>query len=98
MRRMPEDLKQRARRELADQQEVLRETGPYLTLGIQLVLTILIFFGIGDWLDHHYHTTPLWLAIFTSVGAIASLVYFIVTVIRLQKISDSRSKNETKSK
>ncbi|MFI5202216.1 MAG: AtpZ/AtpI family protein [Candidatus Kapaibacterium sp.] len=95
---MPEDLKQRARRELADQQKALQETGPYLTLGIQLVLTILIFFGIGDWLDHHFHTTPLWIAIFTTFGAIAGLVYFILTVLQLQKNSEKRSKTETKSK
>ncbi|HEX5316861.1 MAG TPA: AtpZ/AtpI family protein [Candidatus Kapabacteria bacterium] len=95
---MPEDLKQRARRELADQQKAMQETGPYLTLGIQLVLTILIFFGIGDWLDHHFHTTPLWIAIFTTFGAIGSLTYFIVTVLNLQKNSDNKAKNETKAK
>ncbi|HET6400538.1 MAG TPA: AtpZ/AtpI family protein [Candidatus Kapabacteria bacterium] len=95
---MPEDRKQRARRELADQQKALQETGPYLTLGIQLVLTILIFFGAGDWLDHHFHTTPLWIAIFTTVGAIASLTYFIVTVLRLQKNSENKAKNETKAR
>ncbi len=95
---MPESIQERARREMAEQQEVLRETGPYLTLGIQLVLTILIFFGIGYWLDHHFNTTPLWIAISTTFGAISSLVYFIVTVLHLQKISEKKSKHETKSR
>ncbi len=88
---MPEDLKSRAQREMADQQQVMRETGPYLTLGIQLVLTILVFFGAGYWLDHHFKTGSLWVAILTSLGAIASLVYFIVIAIGVQKKEDARS-------
>jgi F0F1-type ATP synthase assembly protein I len=88
---MPEDLKTRAQREMADQQEVMRETGPYLTLGIQLVLTILVFFGAGYWLDHHFETGSLWVAILTSFGAIMSLVYFIIIAIGLQKKDDARS-------
>ena len=88
----------RARREMAEQQKALQETGPYLTMGIQLVLTILAFFGIGYWLDHHFNTTPLWTAIMTTFGAVGSLSYFIVTVIHLQKIADSKAKSETKSR
>ncbi len=83
---------------MAEQQKALQETGPYLTLGIQLVLTILAFFGIGYWLDHHFLTTPLWTAIFTSFGAIGSLAYFIITVLHLQKTSDTKAKRETKSR
>jgi F0F1-type ATP synthase assembly protein I len=93
---MSEEQKQRVRREIAEQQKAMRETGPYLTLGIQLVLTILIFFGAGHWLDGHFHTIPLWTAIFTGFGSIASLIYFIVAVLRLQKNSEIQSKNETK--
>jgi F0F1-type ATP synthase assembly protein I len=87
-------------KEAADQAEVMREAGPYLTLGIQLVLTIGVFFGIGYWLDKHFATAPLWTAIFTAFGAVASLTYFIVTVIRLQKRDDAKSAKiaETKAK
>jgi len=89
-------LSSRASKEAADQAEVLRETGPYLTMGIQLALTILAFFGIGYWLDHHYSTGSLWTAVFTGFGAFASLAYFIVTVVRLQKLDDARQRNRTK--
>jgi F0F1-type ATP synthase assembly protein I len=89
---MPEDLKTSAQREVAEQQKALQETGPYMTLGIQLVLTILIFFGIGYWLDQHFKTGSLWTAIFAGFGAFSSLTYFIVTVIRLQKQDDLRRK------
>jgi F0F1-type ATP synthase assembly protein I len=89
---MPEDLKTRAQHEMAEQQKALQETGPYMTLGIQLVLTILAFFGIGYWLDHHFKTGSLWTAIFAGFGSFASLTYFIVTVIRLQKHDDLKRK------
>src|SRR2546430_13653943 len=75
-------------KQAAEQAEIMREAGPYLTLGIQLVLTIGVFFGIGYWLDKHFHTSPLWTAIFSGFGAISGLTYFIVTVIRLQKRED----------
>jgi F0F1-type ATP synthase assembly protein I len=89
---MPEDRITQTKRNLAEQQEVLRETGPYMTLGIQLVLTILVFFGIGYWLDQHFKTGSLWTAVFTGFGAFSSLTYFIVTIIQLQKKEDARTK------
>ena len=78
----------------AEQAKIMRETGPYLTLGIQMVLTIGVFFGIGYWLDKHFGTSPLWTAILSASGAVAGLIYFIVTVIRLQKSDDARRKRE----
>jgi F0F1-type ATP synthase assembly protein I len=96
---MPEDLKSRARKEMMEQQKAMQETGPYLTLGIQLALSVVAFFGIGYWLDHHFKTGSLWMVILTSFGAVASLTYFIVTVIGLQKREDARArKSETKSR
>ncbi len=96
---MPEDVKTRTQRSIAEQQKAIRETGPYMTLGIQLVLTILAFFGIGYWLDQHFKTGSLWTAIFAGFGAFASLTYFIVTVIRLQKLDNiNRQKAETKAR
>jgi F0F1-type ATP synthase assembly protein I len=79
-------------KQAAEQAKVMQETGPYLTLGIQLVLTIGAFFGIGYWLDKHFLTSPLWTAIFTGFGAISGLTYFIVTVIRLQKNEETKAK------
>ena len=86
---MSEDESKRKSRDNAEQAKIMREVGPYMTLGIQLALTVLIFCGIGYWLDKHFHTAPLWIAIMTTFGSISSMVYFIVTVLRLQKKSDS---------
>lgn len=69
-----------------------------MTLGIQLVATILVFFGIGYWLDHHFHSGSLWMIVLTSFGVVASLVYFIVNVLGLQKKEERKSqKSETKA-
>ncbi len=49
---MREDRITQAKRNMAEQQEVLRDMGPYMTLGIQLVLTILVFLGSGiGWIN-----------------------------------------------
>ncbi len=77
-------------KETEAQQEILQETGPYLTLGIQLALSIALFAGAGYWIDHAFGTSPLWLAIFAVFGAISSLAYFIVTVLRLSKKEETK--------
>ena len=83
-------FKQRSKSDLAEQQEIMRETGPYMTLGIQLALSVALFFGVGWWLDKHFGTTPLWTAIFIGGGAVLSLIYFIVTVTKLSQKSETK--------
>jgi F0F1-type ATP synthase assembly protein I len=87
-------LKTTSARDAAEQQQVMQETGPYLTLGIQLALSIAAFFGIGYWLDHHFHTGGLWTAIFTGFGACSSLAYFIIIVLRLSKKEETKSRQK----
>jgi F0F1-type ATP synthase assembly protein I len=87
---MTNDEKERKTRDNADNAKIMQEMGPYMTLGIQLALTVLIFCGIGYWMDKHFQTGSLWLAILATFGSISSTVYFIMTVLRLQKQSDSK--------
>jgi hypothetical protein len=89
---MPDPTKSRLEREAAEQQKAMREMGPYMTLGIQLALTILVFFGIGYWLDNRFQAGNLWRVICTGFGAFASLVYFIVTVMRLTKNEETKGR------
>lgn len=95
---MPDDPKSRTQKELIEQQKVLREMGPYMTMGIQLALTILAFFGLGYWLDKHYLTGSLWTAICTSFGAVSALVYFVVTVLSLSKKEDAAARESASNK
>ena len=73
-----------------EQQQIMQETGPYLTMGMQMVLTIGAFFGVGYWLDGKYDTSPLWTAVLSGIGAAGSLTYFIVTVLRLSKKTETK--------
>ena len=72
-------------------QEAIKQSGPYLTLGIQLGLSIGVFCAIGYFIDKSQGTSPRWLGIMAGVGSVLSLVYFIVTVLRLSQ------KDETKA-
>ena len=89
---MAEDSKKtRFEKEALEQQKAMREMGPYMTMGIQLALTILAFFGIGYWLDGHFQAGNLWRVVCTGFGAFASLVYFVVTVMRLSKNEETKA-------
>ena len=83
-------LKERIVSEAAEQNKAMRDVGPYLTLGIQMAASILLFCGIGYWLDHTFHTSPLWTATLTIFGAISGLAYFLTTVIRLSKKAETK--------
>jgi F0F1-type ATP synthase assembly protein I len=57
-----------------------REFGPFLTLGIQLALTVVIFFFVGRWLDEKLDTAP-WLMLAGLLAGIAGgMIKFFRTV------------------
>jgi F0F1-type ATP synthase assembly protein I len=72
----------------------MRELAPYASLGMQLVLTIVIFTYIGWWIDGKYDTSPWWLIILTFFGAVAGMVTFLRTVITRNKKNKILKKND----
>ncbi len=72
-------------------QKAMRESGPYMTLGIQMAMTIVFFTGIGYLLDRSFGTSPTWTAILAGSGAVFGLTYFLVTVLRLSKKEETKS-------
>jgi F0F1-type ATP synthase assembly protein I len=66
-------------------EQILRQAGPYLTMGIQLAAGIVIFFLIGWWLDTRYETSPTFKLIGLTVGSIGGMVKFIKSAIELGK-------------
>ena len=65
----------------ADPRELFRATGQYMGLGLTLALSVLLFLGVGAWLDSRLGTGPLLLIVGAFVGAGAgfySLYYHIV--------------------
>lgn len=61
----------------------LRENGPYLTLGMQMAMTIALGAGIGWWIDKQ-NGTSLWLGLCAGIGAVLGMTYFILVVIRME--------------
>ena len=59
----------------------LRESSPYLTLGIQLAGAVLVYVGIGYLIDRWLNTSP-W---FLVGGAVVGMVAFFVQLVRVVK-------------
>lgn len=58
----------------------LQEAAPYLGLGMQLALAVLLFFFIGWWVDGACDTGPYGMLIGIAVGITGGMFKFIRTV------------------
>jgi F0F1-type ATP synthase assembly protein I len=65
----------------------MKENAPYLTLGMQMALTIALGAGIGWWVDKQSGNS-MWLGIGAGIGAVLGMGYFILVVLRI----DSKTK------
>lgn len=65
----------------SDPRELFKATGRYMGFGLTWALSVLLFLGVGAWLDSRLGTGPLLLIVGAFVGAGAgfySLYYHIV--------------------
>ena len=72
----------------SDPREVLRASGEFMGFGLTWALAVLLFLGVGAWLDSKLGTGPLLLILGAFVGAAAgfySLYYHIVIEPRQRK-------------
>ena len=58
----------------------LRDVAPYLGLGMQLAVAVLLFFFIGWWLDGTYGTGPYGMLVGIAIGITGGMIKFIRTV------------------
>ncbi len=63
----------------------IRNVGPYIGLGTQLAITVLLMFFIGYWLDGKFNTLPLFVLVFSLFGSFAALYNFIRSVLQLNE-------------
>lgn len=61
--------------------ESLREAAPYLSLGVQLAMTVALLAFIGNFLDNKFSTKPVFILICTFFGAFAGMYNFIIKSI-----------------
>lgn len=68
----------------------LQSLSPYLTLGIQLAITVIVFFFIGKYLDEKFGTAPWLMVIMIVFGSAGGMIKFFRTVIELSKKQDEQ--------
>ena len=76
----------------SDPREVMRASGQFMGLGLTLALAVLLFLGVGAWVDSKLGTAPFLLILGAFIGAAAgfySLYYHIVIEPR-QRENDSQ--------
>jgi F0F1-type ATP synthase assembly protein I len=64
--------------------EAIRENAPYLTLGMQMALTIALGAAIGWWIDSRTGSS-LWLGLGAGIGAVLGMGYFILVVLKMDR-------------
>lgn len=72
--------------------------GPYLTLGLQLALTVVVFFFLGRWLDGKFGTDPWLMLAGLALGVAGGLTSFLKKAVELGKEEDRESKEEQRSR
>jgi ATP synthase protein I len=70
--------------------------GSYLTLGIQLAITVLAFFFLGRWLDAKFGTDPWLMLAGLALGVAGGLTAFLKKVIALGKEEDRETEERKK--
>jgi F0F1-type ATP synthase assembly protein I len=67
--------------------------GPFLTLGLQLSLTVLVFFFLGKWLDGALGSAPWLMLAGIIVGIAGGMVSFVRKAMALGRQQDQESKD-----
>ena len=70
--------------------------GPYLTLGLQLAITVVVFFFIGRWLDGIFGTDPWLMLAGLALGVTGGLTAFLKKAIALGKEEDRETEERKK--
>jgi ATP synthase protein I len=72
--------------------------GPYLTLGLQLAITVVVFFFLGRWLDGKFGTDPWLMLAGLAVGVTGGLAAFLTKAIALGKEEDRETEERKKER
>ncbi len=75
-----------------------RAIGPFLTLGLQLALAVVVFFFIGRWLDGLWGTAPWMMLAGLLVGIAGGFIQFFRSVAALdrQEAEDRQEEQEVR--
>ena len=68
---------------------ILRSLGPYLTMGIQLAVPVVVFFFVGRWLDGKWNSAPWGMIGGIVLGAAGGMIKFITSALKLSREQDA---------
>jgi hypothetical protein len=81
MKNLEEDGPQPDDSPKASSASAYREFAPFLGLGIQLAVAVVVFYFAGSWLDERYGSSPLWSLVGVGVGTVGGLIKFVKTAL-----------------
>jgi len=67
----------------------LRGLGPYLTMGIQLAVPVVVFFFLGRWLDGKWNSSPWGMIGGIVLGGAGGMIKFITSALKLSREQDA---------
>jgi F0F1-type ATP synthase assembly protein I len=73
-----------------------RGFGSFLTMGLQLALTVVIFFFLGRWLDEKFDTRPWLMMAGLVIGTVGGFINFIRTAASMGKQADHEAEERAK--
>ncbi len=76
----------------SDYHSAMKDVGPYLNLGIQMIIPIIGGAFLGIWLDGKYESSPLWTLILACLGIVVGMYGFFKTVLN----TNNNKKNKKK--
>lgn len=74
-------------------QHGLSEVTPYLSIGIQLAATMVVYVGIGWLIDRWQDTTP----VFLIVGSVVGMIAFFAQLMRVTKELSAKNRKPNRS-
>ncbi len=76
----------------ADPQDLIKASGRYMGHGLAWALSVLLFLGVGAWLDSKLGTSPVLLVAGAFIGAGAGFysLYFHIVIEPRQRSDDDR--------
>lgn len=78
-------------------QQIIAELAPYMSLGIQMTMTILLLGGIGWWMDSSRNGSKAYTVTGLVLGSVIGLVNLLRAVVSLQKKSFNRDEKQRKA-
>ncbi len=74
----------------------MASVGPFLTLGLQLAISVVAMFFVGRWLDQQFGTEPWLMIVGLAIGTAAGFINFFKTVLALGQNEEREARERKK--